>query len=68
MADDADTAQQQVPVSQGRLPRGVYVLASILFAMDGAQFPRPGRAGNRRRPEDQLVLRRRTMGRSVLGW
>ncbi|MEV5706640.1 Cmx/CmrA family chloramphenicol efflux MFS transporter [Actinoallomurus sp. NPDC052274] len=33
-----DTAQQQVPVSRGRLPLGVYLLAFSLFAMGSAEF------------------------------
>ncbi|GLY72341.1 MFS transporter [Actinoallomurus iriomotensis] len=34
----AGTAQQQVPVSGGRLPLGVYLLAFSLFAMGSAEF------------------------------
>ncbi|MEV5746721.1 Cmx/CmrA family chloramphenicol efflux MFS transporter [Actinoallomurus sp. NPDC052308] len=33
-----DTAQRQVPVSRGRLPLGVYLLAFSLFAMGSAEF------------------------------
>jgi MFS transporter, DHA1 family, chloramphenicol resistance protein len=33
-----ETAQQQVPVSRGRLPFGVYLLAFSLFAMGSAEF------------------------------
>ncbi|MFG1707382.1 hypothetical protein ACFLIM_29700 [Nonomuraea sp. M3C6] len=33
-----DTAQQQVPVSGGRLPLGVYLHAFSLFAMGSAEF------------------------------
>lgn len=33
-----ETAQQQVPVSRGRLPLGVYLLAFSLFAMGSAEF------------------------------
>ncbi|MEO3875879.1 MFS transporter [Nonomuraea sp. B12E4] len=33
-----ETAQQRVPVSRGRLPLGVYLLAFSLFAMGSAEF------------------------------
>ncbi|GAA4487941.1 MFS transporter [Actinoallomurus oryzae] len=33
-----DTAQRRVPVSRGRLPLGVYLLAFSLFAMGSAEF------------------------------